>query len=336
MMTADPARGFSLWPESASTGAPDIDRVYIALLGLTLFFALLIGALALGFGVKYRAGAQVIRDRIIHKTPLLEITWILGPFLIALAIFVWGAVVYMDATEPPAEARAIYVVGQQWMWKVQHPGGRREINELHVPSGEPIKLVMTSQDVIHSFFVPAFRNKRDVLPGQYTYLWFEATRPGTYHLFCAEYCGADHARMRGRVVVMTPADFQRWLAADPSAATSGESESASGEAMPPTIDSPAFVRFGCDDCHQASPTPAGPALHGLFGQRLPDPSHGSATVDESYLRQSILEPNAVIAAGYAAPSTMPSYANQIDEYQMIELIEFIKSLRDAPMREALP
>ncbi len=332
------SRGFSLWPESASTSAEDVDLVYLALLGLTLFFVVLIGAMALGFGVKYRAGAKSFRDHPIRKTLPIELTWIVAPLVMTLVIFVWGASVFVDLGTPPADARSIYVVGKQWMWKVQHPGGRQEINELHVPTAESIKLVLTSQDVIHSFYVPAFRIKRDALPNQYTSLWFRATRPGVYHLFCAEYCGTDHARMRGSVVVMTPTDYQQWLAEEVTerrsdGATRGrdeEKESGPDSATSRRIDvstSPsAFVEFGCAACHQSNTTDAGPNLAGLFGRTVRLADGRVVVADEEFLRRSILEPNHAIPSGYGNSSSMPTYAGQINDDQMAELVEFIKSL----------
>lgn len=312
-------QGLRLFPERASTNAYKIDLVYFALLGLSLFFIVLIGALALGFGVKYRAGTRAYRkDSIAGRTLPIELTWIIVPTVMLLFVFLWAGQVYVEASTPPMDARTIYVVGKQWMWKVQHQNGRREINELHVPTGEPIKLVMTSQDVIHSFFVPAFRVKRDVLPNRYSTLWFEADKPGTYHLFCAEYCGSEHARMRGRVVVMPPARFQQWLAE--------EDESPTAPAAALTGDQPAFVRFGCDECHAGGEDQSGARLTGLFGSTVQLADGNTVTADESYIRESILNPNARIVAGYTQPSLMPSFQGQVGESEMIELIEYIKSL----------
>lgn len=324
---------FRLWPKSASTSATQVDRVYLALLGLTLFFVVLIGALALGFGVKYRAGTTAFRDNPIRRKLFVEFTWILLPTLMTLAIFVWGAYVYVHAATPPAGARTIYVVGKQWMWKIQHPFGRREINELHLPMGEPIKLVMTSQDVIHSFFVPAFRVKQDVIPDRYTTLWFEATEPGEYRLECAEYCGAGHARMHGRVVVMEPARFQEWLEAVPPPETIGTPESNGGVAAAAerSIDA-----FGCRQCHQEHGETAAPRLAGLFGRPVALRDGRTVVADESYIRRALLKPNADVPIGFQAPSAMPTYTGQLDEEQMIAIIESIKALPITPQRITTP
>jgi len=329
--------GFRLWPETASTTAEQIDLVYMALLGLLLFFVVLIGALALGFGVKYRAGTDAYRDDPIRSKYVVEITWIALPTLMTLMIFIWAAYVFVQASTPPPEARTIYVVGKQWMWKVQHPGGRREINELHVPTGEPVKLVLTSQDVIHSFFVPAFRIKQDALPQRYTSLWFEATQPGTYHFFCAEYCGAEHARMRGRVVVLEPGRFQQWLQESPPL-TEGFA-AAGSPTSPPRGGSDVqgvFERFGCHQCHQDRLRTDTPQLAGLFGQRVALRDGRTVVADENYIRRAIVEPNAEVPVGYDAPSIMPTYDGQIDAEEMIALIEYIKMMKAGPRAEASP
>lgn len=321
------AGGLRFWPETASTTARQVDLVYMALLGLLLFFVLLIGALALGYGVKYSAGSDAFRDDPIRRRLLVEIIWIGLPALITLGIFVWGARVFVRAATPPANARTIYVVGKQWMWKIQHPGGRREINELHVPVGEPIRLVMTSQDVIHSFYVPAFRVKQDVLPDRYTTLWFQATKTGEFRLECAEYCGANHAQMRGRVVVMEPARFQAWLESVPPNTGGFADTSADWKNSTSTAEAkPAFVRFGCGSCHQDRLRADVPALADLFGRRVSLRGGRTETVDENYIRRAILDPNAEIPAGYSAPSIMPTYKGQVNADDMIELIEGIKSM----------
>jgi cytochrome c oxidase subunit 2 len=205
----------------------------------------------------------------------------------------------------------VYVVGRQWMWKVQHPGGRREINELHVPVGQPVKLTMASQDVIHSFYIPAFRLKKDVVPGTYSTMWFEATRPGDYHLFCAEYCGTEHSGMIGRVVVMEPYDFQQWL-------------SGAAEASPVEAGEKLFTEFNCGDCHASGQRQRGPQLGGLFGTQVLLAGGQSVLFDESYIRESILDPNAKVAAGYQP--VMPTFRGQISEEQIIQLMMNIKSL----------
>ncbi|HUN80492.1 MAG TPA: cytochrome c oxidase subunit II [Phycisphaerae bacterium] len=318
--------GFALLPEKASTGAYRVDHIYFALLGLTLFFVLLIGAMTLGFGIKYRAGAVRFRDQPIHKTLPYEMIFVGAPLLLTLAIFIWGAQIFVEANVPPADARTIYVVGKQWMWKIRHTSGQPEINELHVPTGEPIRLLLTSQDVIHSFYVPAFRMKTDALPYRYTSLWFQAVNPGEYHLFCAEYCGSDHARMRGRIVVMKPSDFQRWLETTPASIGDDSAPRAAKESV---ADEGArnFSRLGCANCHQAHVISAGPALAGIFGKSVPLINGTTALADENYLRESILQPNAAVRIGWKSPSAMPSYFGQVDEQQLASLIEYIKAQR---------
>jgi len=329
--------GFHLWPETASTTAHQVDQVYFGLLGLMLFFVVLIGALALGYGVKYRAGTDAFRDDPIRRRYLVEITWIAVPTLMTLAIFVWGASVFVRAETPPANARTIYVVAKQWMWKIQHPGGRREINELHVPVGEPIRLVMTSQDVIHSFFVPAFRVKQDVLPDRYTTLWFQATKTGDFRLQCAEYCGADHARMRGRVVVMPQAKFQKWLEALPPRTTGFTNTVATWDDTATTIDAPpVFTRLGCGQCHQDRLKVDVPKLAGLYGHRVSLRDGRTVLADENYIRRAILDPNAEVPTGYNAPSVMPSYKGQVNPDEMVELIETIKAMKPNAATEVSP
>jgi cytochrome c oxidase subunit 2 len=227
----------------------------------------------------------------------------------------------------------VYVVAKQWMWKVQHPGGRREINTLHVPRGRAVKLTLTSQDVIHSFYVPAFRVKMDVLPDRYTTAWFQATKTGTFHLFCAEYCGTEHSLMRGRVVVMEPAAYQAWLG--PGA----QQEPIPG--MPGTAEAPlrvhgrgAFFQAGCNACHVPDSDLRAPRLEWLFGSEVQLRNGQTVRADEEYLRESILEPNAKAVAGYPTPSLMPTYRGQVSEEQVVELIEYIKSL--APGRTVAP
>ena len=220
----------------------------------------------------------------------------------------------------PARAINIYVVGRQWMWKFQHPSGQREINELHVPLGQPIRLVMASQDVIHSFYVPAFRIKMDVIPGRYTETWFEATKTGEYHMHCTEYCGAQHATMGGRVVVMEPVQYQAWLSGASGREATGTTDepaslAAAGEAT--------FQQLGCSGCHRPDGGGAGPSLVGIFGQPQPLEGGQTAIADEQYIRESILRPNVQIVAGYQP--IMPSYEGQISEEQLLQLIEYIRS-----------
>lgn len=316
---------FRLFPRQASRHAAEVDAVYLGLVAFSVFFTLVICLLILYFVARYHAGSSADRRNPITKTVRYEILWVSVPLVFALGLFTWAAKGYIEYAQPPEDARTIYVVGKQWMWKVQHPAGRREINELHVPVGEPIKLVMTSQDVIHDFFVPAFRVKRDVLPDRYTELWFTATEPGVYHLFCAEYCGADHSQMVGRVVAMRPAEFEAWL--------SPGVEAGAMPGTPGTLGAPmalrgegAFYSLGCNACHVPDAAVRAPQLGGLFGGQVRLRNDEIVIADEQYIRESILYPNAKIVAGYEAPSLMPTYKGQISEQQLQEVVEYVKSL----------
>ncbi len=309
-----------IFPEQASTVAGRVDAVFYALLGLSGLFIGLIFASALYFIIKYRRGSGADRVSPVFADLRLELIWIVIPLFLGLGTFTWAANVYFDIRRPPEGAIEIYVVGKQWMWKVQHPEGLSEINELHVPLGRPVKLIMTSQDVIHSFFVPAFRIKMDVLPGRYTTTWFEATKPGEYHLFCAEYCGTQHSGMGGQVIVMEPDQYQAWLAGEitPERATpaSPRSMGAMGEAL--------FQELGCNSCHLADGSGVGPSLIGQFGQTVRLQSGETVSIDEEYVRQSVLEPNAQVVAGYEP--VMPSFRDQVSEEELMQLIAYIKSL----------
>ena len=322
-------------PGRAAAGAAEVDHVFLVLLGLSGVFALLILILILTFTIKYRAGAAADRSNVVEKTWHWEVTWIAIPTVITLGVFVWAALVFFKLTQPPADARTVYVVAKQWMWKFQHPSGPEEINELHLPAGQPVKLLMHSQDVIHSFYVPAFRVKQDVLPSRYTTLWFTPTKPGSYHLFCAQYCGSEHSQMTGRIIVQSPADFQRWLSGGPpQGAVAG---------TPGTLADPmalrgrsVFYKFGCIACHTPYSSVRAPRLDGVFGREVRLNNGQTIIADEQYIRESVLEPNAKISAGYTAPSLMPTYAGQISEQELQELVEFIKSIKDGWTAEKEP
>jgi cytochrome c oxidase subunit II len=306
-------QGLRLLPEQASTVAAQVDALFLFLVAVTAFFSGLIFLLVAVFAWKYRRRSEGERPKAIHGSLFLEALWTVIPLGIALGIFVWGAYLYFVISRPPAAATEIYVVGKQWMWKLQHPGGQREINELHVPAHRPIKLTMTSEDVIHSFYVPAFRIKADVVPGKYTAAWFEATKTGEYYLFCAEYCGTSHAVMGGRIVVMEPADFERWL----TGGVGEESLPAAGEKL--------FARLGCNSCHKTDGTGRGPSLVGKFGKPEKLTTGETVVVDEGYLRESILNPQAKITAGY--PPIMPTFKGLVTEEQLIQLLAYLKSLK---------
>jgi cytochrome c oxidase subunit 2 len=231
-------------------------------------------------------------------------------------MFAWGASVFFRLTRPPANALDIYVTAKQWMWKLQHTDGHREMNELHVPVGVPVRLTMASEDVIHSFYVPAFRFKRDVVPGRFSTAWFEATKPGKYHLFCAEFCGTRHSNMIGWIYVMKPADYQAWLAGG----APGESLAAAGARR--------FIEHQCNTCHGDQPGARGPSLNGLFGKQVQLANGRTVLADETYIRESIVNPQAVLTAGY--PPIMPTFQGLIGEEGLLQLVAYVKSLSSAP------
>jgi cytochrome c oxidase subunit 2 len=311
--------GTPLFPQSASTMAPRVDALYFFLIGVTVFFSLLIAGLIVFYAVKYhRRSPEAVGVRI-HGGMALELTWTIVPFLITMVIFVWGASVYFAMASPPAETLNIYVVGKQWMWKFQHLDGQREINELHVPVGRNVKLITTSEDVIHDLFVPAFRVKADVLPGRYVNIWFNATKPGRYHLFCAEYCGTRHSGMIGEVIVMEANEYQEWL----SGGGPEGSLASAGEKL--------FADLACNTCHRPDSVGRGPVLNGLFGKTVTTQTGEMVIVDEAYIRESILNPGARIAAGYQP--IMPTFQGLVAEDGLLELIEYVKSLQAQPQVE---
>jgi len=308
--------GTPLFPESASTMAGRVDALYFFLLAVSIFFSLLIAGLIVSFAVKFhRQRAEQVGAQI-HGGMALELTWTIVPFFIVMVIFVWGASVYFAMARPPDETVNIYVVGKQWMWKFQHLDGQREINELHVPVGRPVKLIMTSEDVIHDLFFPAFRIKADVIPGRYTSIWFHPTKPGRYHLFCAEYCGTKHSGMVGSVVVMDPNEFQTWLSGG-----APEGSLAEGGAK-------LFASLACNTCHRPDAQGRGPVLEGLFGNSVTLQTGEKITVDEAYVRESILNPAAKVAGGFQP--IMPTFQGLVTEEQLLELIEYVKSLQALP------
>jgi cytochrome c oxidase subunit II len=301
---------FPLWPEQASAMARHVDALYIFLLIVTGMMTLLIFACLVFFAARFRARPGVRAEQIEGSVPL-EITWSAIPFAIFMVIFAWGAVVYFQERTPPADAAEVYVVAKQWMWKLEHAEGQHEINELHVPVGRDVKMIMTSQDVIHSFFVPAFRIKQDVLPGRYTVAWFRATKPGTYHLFCAEYCGTQHSGMVGSIVVMQPAQYEAWM----NGGSTGPL-SATGEKV--------FSELGCSTCHRADAQGRGPNLRGIFGKPVQLEDGRTVTADENYVRQCILDPGAQRVKGFQP--IMPTFQGLVSEEQVNALVAYIKSI----------
>lgn len=307
--------GIPFFPERASTIASRVDALYFFLVAIAVFFSLLIAGLIVFFAVKYHRRSPDSVGANIHGGLWLEITWTVIPLMITMVIFVWGASVFFAMSSPPDETFNIYVVSKQWMWTFQHLDGHREINELHVPVGRPVKLIMTSEDVIHDLFVPAFRVKADVLPGRYTQIWFQPTTPGRYHLFCAEYCGTRHSGMTGQVVVMEPSEYQAWLT---GGAPEGSLASA-GEKL--------FADLACHTCHRPDAQSRGPVLDGLFGKTVTLQSGEMETVDEDYIRESILNPAAKIPAGYQP--IMPAFQGLVTEEQVLQLVEYVKSRQTA-------
>jgi cytochrome c oxidase subunit 2 len=282
-----------------------------------VIFTLLIFCSIFVFAIRYRRRPRAPSDlpnvKQLHGSFALEIAWTVIPFALMLVMFVWGTQAYFHIYTPPKEALEIYVTGKQWMWKVQYPDGQREIDELHVPVGRPVKLILASEDVIHSFFVPAFRVKRDVVPGRYQTLWFEPTVPGRYHLFCAEYCGTNHSGMRGWVTVMEPADFEAWLAGS----TRGGSIADQGSRL--------FQQLGCIGCHVMDAQGRCPTLRNVYGNPVRLADGRSVIADETYIRESILNPNAKIVHGYPK-DVMPSFQGQVNEEGLLQLVVYIKSL----------
>lgn len=313
---------FPLFPEAASSVAGDVDALYFFALAVSAFFSLLIAVFIFIFFVQYRRRHSAEVGDVIHGSMLLEIVWSVIPLVITMVLFGWGAKVYFTTQTPPSDAVEYFGTGKQWMWKIQHPEGHREINRLHVPVGQPIKLTLTSEDVIHSFYIPAFRVKNDVLPGRYTTVWFEATKTGTYHLFCAEYCGTEHARMVGSVTVMEPDAYQAWL------------DEEAPETAPVAAGAALFEQYVCHSCHGETASERGPTLDGIFGHPAQLTDGRTVVRDGNYLRESILRPAAKVVAGYGA--TMPPYQGQISETGVLQLIAYIKSLGDETRTAALP
>ncbi len=312
--------GFPLFPPEASTMAPRVDALFFFLVGVALFFATLICTVIIVFAIKYRRRSDDERPPVVHGDLRLEVLWTVIPLGLTMVMFVWGAKLFFITYDPPSNALEINVVAKQWMWKIEHPEGRREIDELHIPVGRPVKLTMTSEDVIHDFFVPAFRVKKDVLPGRYTTVWFEATQPGDYHLFCAQYCGTQHSGMVGHIIVMKQDDYERWL----SGAAAGISMAEAGETL--------FRRLGCGTCHLPNGTGRGPSLVGIFGGPVELQGGETVIADDAYLRESILEPQAKVVAGYAP--IMPTFKGLISEDGILQIISYIKSLRRGESTQA--
>ena len=306
---------FPFFPEQASAQAAQVDGIYFFMLAVTAFFSLLIAGLVVLFAINYRRRHKDEVGVAIHGSLALELLWTVIPFLITMVMFAWGVKVFFNMYRPPAGAMEIYVVGKQWMWKAQHMDGVREINELHVPVGRPVKLIMGSEDVLHSFFIPAFRVKADVIPGRNNVLWFTATKPGRYHLFCAEYCGTKHSGMIGWVYAMEPTEFQAWL----GGGNASDTPVAAGEKL--------FHDLACSGCHRDDALATAPQLRGLFGHTVKLQNGTTVVADESYVRESIVNPQAKVVTGFQP--IMPTFQGLVTEEQLLQLIAYVRSLGEA-------
>ncbi len=302
-----------LFPEQASTIAPQVDALYFFLIAVTAFFTGAIAIAVVVFVLKYRRKHESDVGESIHGSVTLEIVWTVIPFLIAMVIFAWSSIVYFRIVRPPAETLEIYAVGKRWMWKFQHIDGQREINELHLPVGRAVKLTMSSEDVIHDVFVPAFRVKADAIPGRYTTIWFTPTKPGEYHLFCAEYCGTKHSGMVGKVVVMESHDYQEWLSGGNSEGTLAQK----GQKL--------FQDLACVTCHSPEGSGRGPTLQGVFGSEVALSNGTIVTADDNYIRESILKPQVKLVAGFQPQ--MPTFQGLVNEEGLMALLEYVKSMR---------
>ena len=315
--------GFQLFPTQASTLAPEVDHLFFGVLAITAFVALLVVVLVVYFALKYR---DLTGDRIgapVTGSVPLELGWSLIPFFIFIGIFVWASIVFFHIVRAPDQTLEIYSTGKRWMWRFQHVDGQREINELHVPLGRPVRVIFTSEDVLHDLFIPAFRVKADAVPGRYSAIWFEATKVGEYHLFCAEYCGTKHSGMIGTVYVMEPADYQAWLAGGGSISSGGNMAERGAQL---------FNQLACVTCHLADGSGRGPSLAGLFGSTVTLDNGTKVVADESYLRESILKSQAKTVKGYE--HIMPTFQGLINEDGMAALIEYIKSMQAGGNRVA--
>jgi cytochrome c oxidase subunit 2 len=308
--------GFDTLLPAASLLGHRVDVLFLAVLAVTGCVALAIAILIVAFTIRYRAGSKADRRNPPTRLPWLEVTWITVPLAIFLGIFGWSSLVFSQFHRPPPQAMRVHVLAKQWMWKIEHENGRREIDELHVPLGRPVELIMTSQDVIHSFFVPEFRAKQDLLPGRYLSLWFTATRPGRFRLFCAEYCGTQHSGMHGEIVVMRPSEFTAWLAEGPARSDLA----ARGFEI--------YRRMGCSGCHEPTSTVHAPDLIGLFGRPVHLSDGTTIIADDTYIRDSILLPRKQVVVGF--DPLMPSFEGQLDEDDLTALIAYIKSRASPP------
>jgi len=305
--------GIPIFPPSASSVATEVDLLYFFLIGVTAFFVVLVAALVVFFAVRYRRRHPDEVGADIHGSLALELTWTVIPLLLSMVMFVWGASLFFRLSKPPQDAMQLYVVGKQWMWKVQHPEGVREINDLHVPIDRDVRITLGSEDVIHDYGIPAFRVKMDAVPGKLTTLWFRAIVPGTYHIYCDQYCGTRHSQMIGEVTAMEPQAYQAWL----SAGGAGSGAPQNGEQL--------FKDLTCATCHLPNGKGRGPSLVGVADSVVKLADGRTVTADDNYLRESIMNPQAKIVAGY--PPLMPMFQGMVSEEQVMALIAHIKSLK---------
>jgi cytochrome c oxidase subunit 2 len=312
---------FPLFPEQASSVAPLVDGLYLSLVVITGAVSLLIWLVIFFFAIKYRRRPDNELAQEQEPPAILEMTWTVVPLLIFIGIFVAGSLVFFRMQAVPTNALEVYATGRQWMWKFQHPTGQREINTLHVPVGRVVKITMASEDVIHSLWFPSFRVKTDVLPNRYRNMWFQATKTGTFHIFCAEYCGTEHSGMVGSVIVMEPTEYQRWLAGGSEGSLASQ-----GEQL--------FQKYACNTCHMDTAGGRGPVLAGVYGRTVPLSDGSTVTVDENYIRESILNPQAKIAAGFQP--IMPTFQGQVSEEDLIRLLAYVKSLPAPQSQQVQP
>ena len=305
--------GIPFLPPQASSVATEMDLLYFFLTGVTAFFVVLVAALVVFFTIKYRRRSPDEVGAHIHGSLVLELTWTVIPLLLSMVMFGWGASLFFRLSRPPEDAMELYVIGKQWMWKVQHPEGVREINELHVPINRNVRITLGSEDVIHDYGIPAFRVKMDAVPGKLTTMWFRATKVGRYHIYCDQYCGVRHSGMTGEVFAMEPQDYEAWLAGGRAGATTAQS----GETL--------FRGLACASCHLLDNTGRGPSLANLAGSQVKLNTGVTVLADDSYLRESIMNSQATVVAGYQP--IMPVFQGQINEENLMQLISYIKSLK---------
>ena len=305
------------FPEQASSFAGNVDALFLFILATCLFFAVLVTLLAAFAAFKYHRKSPGEVGSTVEGSTILEIGWTVIPLILAIGMFAWGAVIYVNFRTAPKDTLDVYVTGTQWMWKLQQPNGKREINELHIPVNRNIKLILGSEDVIHNFYVPAFRVKMDVVPGRYNTMWFRATKIGKYHFFCSQYCGTNHAQMGGWVTVMDPAEYAAWLSDE------------SGNVNPVSAGEKLFTQLACVTCHLSNGTGRAPSLNGVYGAKVLLADGTTVNADDAYIRESILLPKAKIVAGYQP--VMPTFQGLVTEEQILDLTAYIKSLQSQPV-----